>query len=460
MDFELGHFSHRFHHRARGYRDAQPGPVKAGDDLARMGVVLAVGRAAGGVAALGWTVYAARRLQTDWGRLSAVLSYAAVASIGTDLGIPLALTRLAARHPQLDQHAVLAAIRRRTTAATIASIMLVLAWVNTKGAGGHWGLAVLYGISVTVTPVTSSFLALLRGKANATIEAWYDAGKQVVLPGLGIAAIETGLGVFGVLGSYVVVDAGSALVIYALARRRLNLSSEPDPVEEKELRIRETIPLSASTIVGSAYERIDSAMLAPLAGTIAVGIYRMISPIYGAVLMPARALGDTAAVGAGRGGDREARQTATRFALRAAVVTVPLAVLLAVLGPPILPHVLGVKATIHNPHPINWARAATPLRVLMATTIPSAALAVLTPVALFARPQRVFETALGALGCNIVLNLALVPSWGAGMGSTGAALSFLITETALALVLWSLLPVGPAAPPVATATGERPTFSP
>jgi O-antigen/teichoic acid export membrane protein len=443
MDFDVGHFSHRWHHFTHGHEDAcshVAAPRK--DDLGRMGLVLSIGRAVGGLAALGWTVYAARRLQADWGQLSAVLSYAAVASIGTDLGIPLALTKLACRNPTLDRRAVVSAIRRRTAAGSVASVAVVLAWVNTSSAGGRWGLAALYGISVTVTPITGSFLALLRGKAIAGVEAWYTAGKQILLPALGIAAIENGLGVFGVLGSYVVVDAASALVISELARRRLSFSSKPDKAEESELRLRETIPLSGSTIVGSAYERVDSAMLAPLAGTAAIGIYRMISPIYGAVLMPARALGDTAAVGAGRGEPGDARATTTRFALRAAAVTVPLAVLLAAAGPPLLPHILGVKATAHNPHPINWTRAAAPLRILMLTAVPSAVLAVVTPVALLARKDRVFVLALGALGTNIVLNLALVPAWGAGLGARGAALAFLITETSLALVLWTLLPSG------------------
>jgi O-antigen/teichoic acid export membrane protein len=334
-------------------------------------------------------------------------------------------------------------------AGTVASLVLIFAWVNTKSSNGRWGLAALYGISVTVNPVTGSFLALLRGRAAGAIEAWYDVLKQVALPALGIAAIESGLGVFGVLASYVLVDAGSVAVIAALSRDKIRLSRVRDPEEERELGLRQTIPLSAATIVGSAYDRVDSAMLAPLAGAAAIGIYRMISPIYGAVLMPARALGDTAAVGAGRGEAADARATATKFAVRAAAVTVPLAVLLALLGPPLLPHILRVKASPSNPHPINWTKAATPLRILMLTAVPSAALAVLTPVALLARRDRVFDLALGALGCNIVLNLVLVPSWGAGLGVSGAALAFLLTEAMLAVVLWATLPSSAPAAPVA-----------
>jgi O-antigen/teichoic acid export membrane protein len=178
----------------------------------------------------------------------------------------------------------------------------------------------------------------------------------------------------------------------------------------------------------------------------------MISPIYGSVLMPAKALGDTAAVGAGRSGGTEARATAVKFAFRAAVVTVPLAVLLAVLGPPLLPHLLGVKASAQNPHPINWAKAAVPLRILMVATIPSAALAVLTPVALLVHRDRVFGFALGALASNIVLNLVLVPSWAVGLGASGAALAFLATESALVVILWTTLPSSPATAAHPTAT--------
>ena len=70
----------------------------------------------------------------------------------------------------------------------------------------------------------------------------------------------------------------------------------------------------------------------------------------------------------------------------------------------------------------------------------------------------VFVLALGALGANIVLNLALVPSWGAGLGATGAALAFLITETALAVILWAVLPSGSTTPipPIPASTAPPP----
>ena len=105
-----------------------------------------------------------------------------------------------------------------------------------------------------------------------------------------------------------------------------------------------------------------------------------------------------------------------------------------------LPHVLQVHATASNPHPIDWYKASAPLRILLLTAVPSAALATLTPVALIANRRRIFRFALGALAGNIALNLLLVPSFGLGLGASGAALAFLTTEAILAVVLWSTLP--------------------
>ncbi|HET9728334.1 MAG TPA: oligosaccharide flippase family protein, partial [Acidimicrobiia bacterium] len=406
------------------------------DDLRRLGIVLSIGRLVGGAAALGWTVFAAAKLQQDWGRLATVLAYASVASVFTDLGIPLALTQLSCRHGTLDRAVVYRAIRTRAAIGSIAAIVLVLAWDNTSSANGRWGLAALYGISVTVTPITGSFLALLRGRAVGVVEACYEAGRQLALPALGIAIIQLGLGIFGVLALYVTIDVIGSIAVFLIARKRLGITNGDDATERHEMELRETVPLSATTIVGNAYERVDSALLAPLAGTAAVGVYRMISPLIGAVLMPARAFGDAAAVGAGRAAPHQQRATVKRFAARALVVTVPLAALIAWLGPAVLSHLLQAHRSIHNPHPIDWNTARVPIRVLAVTAIPTAILATLTPVAVLARRDRVFGYALLALVLNVVLNVVLVPAWGADLGASGAAIAFLLTESMLCVVLW------------------------
>jgi len=413
--------------------------ASADADLGRLGLVLSIGRIVGGIAALGWTLYAARRLQGEWGQLSTVLAFAAVASVGTDLGIPLALTQLACRHTTLDRHAVLMAMRRRAAAGSVAAIFLVVAWTTNSSAEGRWGLAALYGISVTINPLTSSFLALLRGRARGVIEACYEAGRQIAIPALGIVLINADFGVYGVLAAYVSIDVVSALIISVLARRQLGFTGTADAGERQELALRQTLPLSANGIVGNAYERVDSALLAPLAGPAAVGIYRMVTPLVGAVLMPAKAMGDAAAVGAGRADPAQLRAVASKFALKAVLFSAPLAVLLAVVGPILLPRVLHPPAHSSLKDAIDWHDAAGPLRILMVTTVPTAVLAVLTPVAITANRRKVFKIALVALCLNALLNLALVPDWGAGLGASGAALAFFTTETVLACVFWTTL---------------------
>jgi O-antigen/teichoic acid export membrane protein len=480
IELEVGHFNQRWHSHVHGHdqcdHSVAPAPVSApaaaatatapaasnNADVKRLGIVLSIGRCVGGLAALGWTIYAARELGADWGRLSTVLAYAAVAAVFTDLGIPLALTQLSCRHTQLDRAVVFRAMRRRAIVGSVAALALVFAWVNTSSAQGKWALAALYGISVTVNPVTGSFLALLRGRAIGKIEACYEAGRQLALPIIGIAIVEAGLGVFAVLAVYVVIDVVGAMLVYRTARTKLGIVAEPktDEVEAKELTLRQTVPLSSTTIVGNAYERVDSALLAPLAGLASVGIYRMISPIVGAALMPARGFGDAAAVGAGRTDKDNLRGFVTKFAVKGAMITVPVAIILAIIGPVILPKILSTHSS-DPAHAINWNEAATPLRILLLTAIPSAILATLTPVAVIANRDRVFRFALGALAANIVLNLVLVPSWGLDLGITGAALAFLTTETVLCAVLWATLPSAraPAVKPVAaenTATDTAP----
>ena len=358
--------------------------------------------------------------------------------MATDLGIPLALTQLSCRHKDLDRRAVFAAMRRRAAVGSLAAVALVFAWANTNS-GAHWGLAALYGISVTVTPITGCFLALLRGRAVGIIEACYEAGRQIALPALGIAAIQLGLGVWGVLGVYVTIDVIAAMLIAVLRCRRLGLSPIVDVDEESELRLRQTLPLSATGIVGNAYERVDSALLAPLAGLTAVGIYRMVTPIVGAVLMPAKAFGDTAAVAAGRTDaaglpcDRRAFRDPSHHHHGAGCAPArdrrsdraPARLAGARDGvEPTSDRLVQSLGAVAHPFADRRAERGGHAHARRAHREPA--------------PDLPFRA--GALAGNIAPNLLLVPSFGLDLGASGAALVFLTTEAILAVVLWSTLP--------------------
>ena len=110
--------SERWHHPAHAHGGQCPHQaVPTGAHVGRMSAELAAGRALGGVIATAWFGIAAHALSVrQFGQLALVLSLGSLVSIGTDLGIPLALTKLSCDHDTLDRGAVMGAVRRRVRA--------------------------------------------------------------------------------------------------------------------------------------------------------------------------------------------------------------------------------------------------------------------------------------------------------------------------------------------------------
>ncbi|MDP9073887.1 MAG: oligosaccharide flippase family protein [Actinomycetota bacterium] len=399
-----------------------------------MSTELGIGRALGGVAATAWLAVAAHRLSiTNFGRLTLVLSLGSLVSIGTDLGIPLALAKLSCDHDELDKRVFAGAVRRRAQAGLAAAVLLVALWVN-AGHGSMWWLAALYGVSIVVSPVTSSFMALLRGKGSGAIEAGYELFSKIVLLSAGIAVLAAGKGVTGAMAVYVLVDSGSAVVVPLLVRRQVRFSDTPDPTQHEELRLRQTLPLAAGGIVGSAYERIDIWLMALLLGSTGVALYAVAYKLYDTLLMPAKAIASSAVAAAGKGVIQDGKKVATRLAAKTLMVTVPLAAVAAAWAPSI------IRAGFGG----HFGRSDNALRILAATAVPGAVLAVITPIALLRRRRMIVAwTAAGLVG-NIAANLILVPT----VGVAGASIAFLITETGLMVVFWISLsmPVSPPKP--------------
>jgi O-antigen/teichoic acid export membrane protein len=75
----------------------------------------------------------------------------------------------------------------------------------------------------------------------------------------------------------------------------------------------------------------------------------------------------------------------------------------------------------------------------MVASLPGAALAAITPIALLCRRQLIVKWTIAGLVGNIVANVVLVPL----MGIRGAAVAFLITDTILLVAFYSALPGTP-----------------
>src|SRR5579872_3202537 len=174
MELEIGG---RWHHPVGVFHDRQR-PVRNGrpevDKSRRMSLELGVSRALSGALATVWLGVVAHQLTVrQFGQVTLVLSLGSLVSLGTDLGIPLALAKVACDHDRLDRRAVGRAVLTRTIAGVIAGGVLVALWAD-AGQSQRWWMAALYSISVVATPLGGSYLALLRGRAIGIVEAAYN----------------------------------------------------------------------------------------------------------------------------------------------------------------------------------------------------------------------------------------------------------------------------------------------
>jgi O-antigen/teichoic acid export membrane protein len=427
-----------FHGRARRAGAPEHHTRHAG----RMSVELAVARAASGALATLWLGIVAHQVSVyQFGQVTLVLSLGSLVSIGTDLGIPLALSKVSCDFPNLDHGAVWRAVITRLLAGLVAGAVLIGLWINSASAD-RWWLAGLYAVSVTVTPLGGSFLAMLRGRAIGIVEAVYDVVSKAALLGVGLLTLAAGWKPSGVIGAFVVVDFVSSLILPVVSSRHLPMTTTPDPLQRAELRLRATLPLAAAGLLGTAYERIDVWVLALLKGSTSVGVYTAAYKLYDTALLPASAIAAAAVAAAGPNLIANARPTAKRLAIRAVVTGFPIAVVVAVISPVLLRAAFG-----HH-----YGSASTAVVILMVASLPGAALAAITPIAMLCRRQVVVKWIVGGLVGNVVGNLVLVPA----LGIRGAALAFLITETILLVAFFAVLPK-PTAPATASAA---PTTAP
>jgi O-antigen/teichoic acid export membrane protein len=427
MDLEIGgrwhHPVHVFHGRDR--------PAGAPAHSGRMSVELGIARAVSGVVATAWLGIAAHQLSVyQFGQVTLVLSLGSLVSIGTDLGIPLALSKVACDHKELDHDAVWRAVTIRVVAGLVAGAVLVALWANT-GQAQRWWLAGLYSISVVVTPVGGSFLALLRGRAIGIVEAVYNVLSKLALLGVGVLTLAAGWRPSGVIAAFVLVDLLSALALPVVSSRRLTLTDTPDPLQRAELRLRATLPLSAAGILGTAYERIDIWLIALLKGSTSVAVYVAAYKLYDTVLLPATAIASSAVAAAGPDLEAHARPVGRRLAIRATVVAAPIALVVALISPVLLRAAFGG----------HYGTASSAVAILMVASLPGAALAAITPIALLCRRELIVKWTVAGLVGNVVANLLLVPA----VGIRGAALAFLITDTVLLAAFYAALP--PPSPP-------------
>jgi O-antigen/teichoic acid export membrane protein len=431
-----GRWHHPLHHL--GAREGDDGITDGHPhgNASRMSAELGAARALAGVITTVWLGIAAHSLTVkQFGVLTLVLSLGSLVSLLTDLGVPLALSKVSCDNERLDRTAVYGAIGRRITAGWLAAVLLIALWAN-SGHAARWWLAGVYGVSVVVTTISGSALAALRGRAIGVVEAGYELGSQVFLLIAGLIAVSAGLQAAGVIVAYALTDTLASILVPVFARRYLKITLDPDQAMRDELSLAKTLPLVTADVLGNAYERIDIWLLALLEGTTSVAFYVAAYKLYDSILLPAKAIASSAIAAAGRDILHDGRTVARRLAARSMAITAPLSILLALIAPQIL------KIGFGN----HYGKDPPTLYFLLIAAVPSSALVVITPIILLCRRRFVIWWTAAGLVANIVANLILIPS----VGIRGAAAAFLITECGLVVAFWIGMPVPTPKPPEAS----------
>ncbi|KAA1372965.1 oligosaccharide flippase family protein [Aeromicrobium fastidiosum] len=266
-------------------------------------------------------------------------------------------------------------------------------------------------VSTCVQPV---FLATVRFAAVA----WSDFASRALSLALTLALLQTDAGLmwFAVVQ---VVPPLVVLVVQGVAASRI-LSWRPVfAVRESWELLRESLPQTAVLVIGVLYWRIDGVLLSLLDSPLQVGTYYLASTLaFTLSVIPTFFATSTLSSMTGLwSSDRDRFSHFTSRSVETMLfIGAPIAVVGLVLAGPVM-RLIGSDEFVGD---------GTPTLALLFVAVGVTFLNGTVSQALFAAHEQAFLVRLNVvnLGINIVLNLVLIPLWGAA----GAALALLVTE--------------------------------
>lgn len=392
---------------------------------------LTAGRLVAAAISAAWLVVAARLLTlTEFGDLALVLALGNMVAVAADLGVPLILTRAAAERASIGRSLVRRGLTRRMLGALPVTALLV-ALYNSAAHERSLLIPLTFGTSIAATAVYSSFTAVLRGQRRVALESWNEVISRLGVLLAGTLWLSQGGGVLAAVLIYSIADIASAVVVPRLASRLVVWS--PDDDGGAHLSWTMTAPLAAADMLGVVYARLDTWLLALIAGAPKVALYAAAARLFEAAQLPARALSAMAVpfalrvpdcepvAGAPAARGQHFRSATRRLSLGAVAITVPVALLVAVFATDILRLAFGPR----------YLEARAAVLMLMVATVPASIVLATAPLVATTRPIRFAASVLGALATNVTANLVLIPM----MGSAGAALAAFVSAIVLATAL-------------------------
>ena len=381
-------------------------------------VSLIAGRALALIAGIGATALASRYLGLDgFGALTLAMAIVSLAALLTDLGMSTMAVREIARAPERERQ-IVGNVRTLGLALSVAAAVLLVGIAQALYAGQpHVRDAMLIlSLQLLTSPFTSSARAHLQARQLG--------------PRIAIGDVALAFGMVTASAVVVIADMGFEAMVAAVAFGYLTQAIAMTALMRPDMRwawsagrgpwgllLRVSLPFGATMIVNYLYFRLDVVLLSIITGNRDVAIYGLAYRVLeGLMVLPSYFMFALFPEIARLAEHRDRVDGIVRSALVAMeTVALPLVVLFFVLADDVI-RVIGDT---------QYEEAGWVLRILMLAL----AISYLSGVYGHALPalglqNRLFKWSLVILGVNLVINLALIPPFGA----VGAAVAVVLSE--------------------------------
>ena len=371
----------------------------------------------------------------EYGRLGTALAALGVAMLFGTLGVPKATARYLTEYVETDDRQIPHLIRR-TTLVVLALAVVVGGLVaatngviaNLLGDATLAPFFVLGALYVVGKGITDHLKILFQGFNRVTWSAVVGAINGLARVAFAVGFVLLGFGALGALAGYVVAFLLSGAVGLAILYWKFYRRYEPATEREEGLvrRVLEySVPTTATRASVVVDSKVDTLLLAALAGPTAVAFYTLARQISNVCIVPAQSLGFTITPTFGEQKAADSISRAARLYERALenvlLLYVPAGVGLALVAEPAVRYIFTAEYL-----------GAVPIVQLFAAFILVRAVHKITGSGLdYLGLARVRAVARGAsaLG-NVGLNLLLIPRYGA----VGAGAATVVTYTLYTLV--------------------------
>jgi len=282
------------------------------------------------------------------------------------------------------------------------------------------------------------FSVLFQGFSRVTLSACVGVTNSLARVVFAVLFVLLGLGGVGALLGYVVA-AALATLVGAVILVRLHGDYEPEPEREEGLRRRileYSIPLTATKSANTIDKRVDTILVGALATPAAAGFYTVGKQVAAFLDVPARSIGFTVSPAYGEekaNGELERAARMYEASLRYVLLLyIPAATGLLLVADPAIVLVFGQ----------DYAAATLVVQVMSVYVVFQAVNLVTTQGLDYLGRAR--ERAIGkgiTAAANVVLNLLLIPPYGAAGAAMATVLTFGFYSAGNVYVMYTELPL-------------------